>query len=281
MKWIKALSVELIKVLYALYLNLSASQRLNPTRKNSPNLNRRHIRRFARRIYIWIKLYYRQPRKHHVRFNQHLMPQKFSLSFCSCAFLFRVPEARMISRILRSPFVSARISVVPSEKLLLVFFKSGHFLLLLNQDSCVGRLWCKIHSDKNASTIPAKFTRNHGYALYSMLTSLESIWCNCLFSFCYLQFKCQVRISLPSDPLIIIDAQACSRDPVYTIVNNRSDSTRYSNYYCHVEVLVPDNVLMPEVKYLCTATFSFSPTQSQDPFIYLMNILKQHLWLGQ
>jgi hypothetical protein len=71
----------------------------------------------------------------------------------------------------------------------------------------------------------------------------------------------QVRIALPLDPNLVVEADACSRDPVYSIINNRSDTTRYSGYYCHIEIIVPDNILLPEVN--TTASFPFSTKLAQ------------------
>jgi hypothetical protein len=60
----------------------------------------------------------------------------------------------------------------------------------------------------------------------------------------------QLRFALPQDPFLVIDAQACNRDPIFKVVNNRTNSIRYSDYHCHIEFIVPDNILMPEVRLL-------------------------------
>jgi len=51
----------------------------------------------------------------------------------------------------------------------------------------------------------------------------------------------KVRVAVSSDPLITVTGDVCNENTNVTITNRRPDSEKYVDYFCSVEILVPDN----------------------------------------
>ena len=61
-----------------------------------------------------------------------------------------------------------------------------------------------------------------------------------------------IKFAYTHDPLITLDAQNCGSNSSFIFRNSRDDSTKYLGFYCNIEVLVPDHIVMPEVVIVAT-----------------------------
>eukprot|EP00961_Rhodomonas_salina_P185266 2501576-Rhodomonas_salina.5 len=56
----------------------------------------------------------------------------------------------------------------------------------------------------------------------------------------------KVKLAFLEDPDIVLNADSCTQDATFELLNNRPDSVRYLGYYCNIEILVPDRYVLPE-----------------------------------
>ena len=56
----------------------------------------------------------------------------------------------------------------------------------------------------------------------------------------------KIKFAYSRDPLITLDTQNCGRNSSFILQNTKDDSTKYLGFYCNIEILVPDHIVMPE-----------------------------------
>ena len=57
----------------------------------------------------------------------------------------------------------------------------------------------------------------------------------------------KLRFAYLVDPSVVLNTDTCSATATFEIVNNLNPSTKYKDFYCNIEVLVPDRYIMPTV----------------------------------
>mmetsp|Transcript_58524 Transcript_58524/g.122278 ORF Transcript_58524/g.122278 Transcript_58524/m.122278 type:complete len:2330 (-) Transcript_58524:792-7781(-) len=57
----------------------------------------------------------------------------------------------------------------------------------------------------------------------------------------------KIKFAYARDPLITLDTQNCGENSSFIMRNSRDDSTKYLGFFCNIEILVPDHIVMPEV----------------------------------
>jgi len=57
----------------------------------------------------------------------------------------------------------------------------------------------------------------------------------------------KMQIAHTEDPLIKVVADTCGANATLQVINTKPQDVRYNDYWCHVELLVPDKLVLPEV----------------------------------
>ena len=57
----------------------------------------------------------------------------------------------------------------------------------------------------------------------------------------------KMRIASPSDPKIVVTRDTCTATATVKVENKRDDSVKFINYYCSVQILVPDRYVCPKI----------------------------------
>jgi hypothetical protein len=57
----------------------------------------------------------------------------------------------------------------------------------------------------------------------------------------------KLRFSIPDDPQIRLRTDTCSAQAIFKLENTRDPSLMYTNFFCFVQILVPDSFVMPRV----------------------------------
>ncbi len=57
----------------------------------------------------------------------------------------------------------------------------------------------------------------------------------------------KIKVAYTNDPLIDLEAQTCDSHVSLNLKNNRDSATKYIGYFCNIEILVPDRIVMPDV----------------------------------
>ena len=57
----------------------------------------------------------------------------------------------------------------------------------------------------------------------------------------------KIKVAYTNDPLIILESHTCGSQVSFAVTNDRDSSTKYIGYYCNIEIVVPDRIVMPDV----------------------------------
>mmetsp|Transcript_1394 Transcript_1394/g.3053 ORF Transcript_1394/g.3053 Transcript_1394/m.3053 type:complete len:3134 (-) Transcript_1394:67-9468(-) len=58
----------------------------------------------------------------------------------------------------------------------------------------------------------------------------------------------KVRVSLSSDPLIVLNADICTQHTTLYVNNTKSEATRYQGYHCRFQIIVPEAFVLPRIE---------------------------------
>ncbi len=74
-----------------------------------------------------------------------------------------------------------------------------------------------------------------------------------------------MNMAIMVDPEVLIDRDTCNLDAKVSVVNKRDESVKYVGYFCSMEMLVPDRLVMPKTTIVATGSnISYVRSGSMD-----------------